>query len=269
MSKKQVNDVELFYEEWGTGEDTIVFSHGYLMDHTMFQGQIDVFKEQFRCVAYDHRSHGRSQTITEPYTIDAIVNDAIAFIESLAVGPVHFVGMSTGGFVGLRVALRRPDLLKSLVLMDTSAEPDDAKTLNQYNLLLKTVQTVGWRLVIGQVMSILFGQTFLDNPQRKDDVKKWRGIITGHERKGMVVFGKAIFSRDDVLPQLAKLSVPTVVIVGKDDAATPLAMSQRMADRIPDCRLRIVPDAGHSAAVERPQAVAEAMQLFYERVGIM
>ena len=121
MPQIQANNVALFYEEKGSGPEVMLFSHGYLMDHTMYDHQVEAFKDRFRCIAYDQRGHGRSEAITSSYDVDALVNDAIGLIEALKIGPVHFVGMSTGGFVGLRLALRRPDLLKSLVLIDTSA----------------------------------------------------------------------------------------------------------------------------------------------------
>lgn len=269
MPQIRVNNVELFYEEKGSGSDVMLFSHGFLMDHTMFDFQTDAFKEHFRCIAYDHRGHGRSEVITSSYDLDALVNDAIGLIEALAIGPVHFVGMSTGGFVGMRIALRRPELLKSLILIDTSADAEDKDKLKQYNLLLKTVNLVGWRPVIGRVMPILFNEVFLKDSQRQAEVKKWRGIISGHNTKAVTAFANAIFSRDSVVNQLNSITVPAVVIVGKHDAATPTTYAQTMVDRINDTRLRVISDAGHSAVVEKPRAVTEAMRGFYERVGIL
>ncbi len=269
MPQIRVNDVELFYEEKGAGSEVMLFSHGYLMNHTMYDAQVEQFKDRFRCIAYDQRGHGRSENVTSSYNLDALVNDAIALIEALNIAPVHFVGLSTGGFVGLRIALRRPELLKSLVLIDTSADAEEKDKLKQYNLLLKTINLVGWRPVIGRVMSILFYETFLKDPQRQAEVKKWRGIITGHNTKAITAFADAIFNRDSVIDRLGQIKTPSVVIVGKHDAATPSAHAQTIADGIHDCRLRVVPDAGHSAPIEKPLAVAEAMRLFYERVGIL
>lgn len=269
MPQIKVNNVELFYEEKGSGSEVMLFSHGYLMNHTMYDGQIEVFQDQFRCIAYDQRGHGRSEVVTSSYDLNAIVNDAIALIEALKIGPVHFVGMSTGGFVGLRVAIRRPDLLKSLVLIDTSADAEEKGKLKQYNLLLKTVNLVGWRPVIGRVMPILFYEVFLKDPGRQAEVKKWRSIISGHDTQAVTAFANAIFSRDSVVDQLQGIKTPTVVIVGKHDVATPTAYAQTMADRIHDARMRVIADAGHSSPVEKPRAVAEAMRAFYERVGIL
>ncbi|MCB9006721.1 MAG: alpha/beta hydrolase [Ardenticatenaceae bacterium] len=264
MPQIRVNNVELFYEEQGSGSEVMLFSHGYLMDHTMYAGQIEAFKDRFRCVAYDHRGHGRSEQVTSSYDLDALVNDAIALIEALEIGPVHFVGMSTGGFVGLRLALRRPDFCGAHRHL---ADAEDKK-IEAVQLAAKNGE-YGWLATRRLAGNAIFYEVFLDDDQRKDEVKKWRGIITGHNTKAVTAFANAIFSRDSVVDQLGNIQTPTVVIVGKHDSATPASYSQTMADRIHDCRLRVIPDSGHSSPVEKPRAVAEAMRVFFERVGIL
>lgn len=268
MPKIRVNNVELYYEESGAGPETLVFSHGYLMSHEMFAAQIEALKGRFRCVAYDHRGHGQSEVTDGGYEVENLAADGAAFIEALGYGPVHFAGMSTGGFVGMRIAINHPELLKSLILIDTSAEPEDPKKLTQYNLLLNTVKTLGWRPVIGRVMPILFHDKFLNDSKRKAEVDKWRKIITGHEKRGVIQFGKGIFARGSIVSELPKIKVPTVVMVGKHDVATPQTYAQQIADNIPDARLRIIPDAGHSSPVEKPTAVTEAFNVFFERIGV-
>jgi pimeloyl-ACP methyl ester carboxylesterase len=109
----------------------------------------------------------------------------------------------------------------------------------------------------------------LEDDSRKAEVKYWKDIITGHNKKGIVPFGRGIFARDSVLEQLPSLSLPTAVIVGEQDVATPPAYAQQMVDVIPNAKLYTIPDAGHSAAVEKPTAVADAMRGFYTSVGIM
>ena len=170
MSKIKVNNVELYYQSVGKGSETILFSHGYLMNNTMFNGQIAYFKDRFRCVSFDHRGHGQSEVTESGYELDNLVTDAISFIESLDLGSVHFVGMSTGGFIGMRIAIHHPNLLKSLVLMDTSAEAESKKALKKYNLLLWVVNYVGWWAVTGQVLSNLFHKSFLQDDSRQAEV---------------------------------------------------------------------------------------------------
>jgi len=267
MPKIKVNNVELHYEEFGNGEETLFFSHGYLMNKTMFDSQIDALKESFRCVAYDHRGHGKSETSKAGYELDNLVTDAIMLIEKLDRGPVHFIGMSTGGFVGMRIALRKPELLKSMILIDSSAEAESKASFRRNNLLVWVVKNFGWTPAIGKVMPILFHKTFLKDTSRKEEVDKWRNIITGHNKKGLVPFGKGIFARKSILKNLANINIQTAVIVGENDLATPIEYSRRMADVIPNAAFYSIPDAGHSAAVEKPNEVTKAIKFFFETLN--
>ncbi|MEE4245518.1 MAG: alpha/beta hydrolase [Kangiellaceae bacterium] len=264
MSKVHVNGIDLNYKTVGEGRETIVFSHGCLMNNSMFDGQIDVLKSQFKCISFDHRGHGQSDAPMSGYDMDNLVDDAIASIEAIDCGPVHFIGMSTGGFVGMRIALRRPELIKSLVLMDTSAEGEDEKALKKNNLLLWMVRHFGWWPVIGQALPIMFHKTFLKDPSRQEEVKKWKRIVTGHNKMALWHFGKGIFARDNVLSKLSSISCPTAVVVGEEDIATRPDCSERMAQEIPGALLFKVADAGHSAAIEKPQEVANAILSFYK-----
>lgn len=267
MSYVLVNGAKLFYKSVGDAQQTVLFSHGYLMNHSMFDGQIQALSQQFRCISYDHRGHGQSEVTKEGYELDNLVDDAIALIETLNLGAVHFVGMSTGGFIGMRIALKRPELLKSLVLMDTSAQAEPASDLKQYDLLMWIVKYIGWWPVINKAMRLLFYQDFLEDRTRKEEVKKWKNIITGHNKAGVIAFGKGIFSRNSVLEQLSNIDLPTAVIVGEQDVSTKPECSQKMADTIKEAKLYTISHAGHSAAVEQPQKVAQAMQSFYNGIS--
>ena len=264
---KKSNGAELFYQSVGEGSETILFSHGFLLDHSMFDGPINSLKNTFRCVAYDHRGHGNSEVTKEGYALDNLVKDAIALIESFAVGPVHFVGMSTGGFVAMRVALKRPDLIKSLVLMDTSAEAEASKAVKRYQLLLWMVKYVGMWSVVNKVMPIMFHQSFLKDKSRKAEVNKWRHIVTGQNKQAMVSFGQGIFARKSVLQQLNALQMPVAVIVGEHDMATPPIHAQRMHEAISQSKIYTIANAGHSAAIETPSSVTDAMIDFYATIN--
>ncbi len=122
MPEVDLDGVRLSFVERGSGAETVVFSHSYLLDHRHFEPQVAALEDRFRVLAYDHRDHGGSERPDGPYEMDAIYVDAVRFVEAMCDGPVHFVGLSTGGFVGVRLGIRRPDLLRSLVLMGTSAE---------------------------------------------------------------------------------------------------------------------------------------------------
>ena len=122
MPTLKANDVELFYTEQGTGAETIVFGHGLLMDTTMWDLVAPQFADNYRVICFDFRGQGQSQDPGKAYDIDNLVKDTAALIRSLCTQPVHYVGLSMGGMVGMPLAARHPDLLSSLILLDTSAQ---------------------------------------------------------------------------------------------------------------------------------------------------
>ena len=124
MPNLDVNGTTLFYKDTGPGStgETIVFSHGLLWNTALFAPQIAALRDRYRCVAWDHRGQGKSASGPHRNCIgmELVWQDAVALIEKLGLGAVHFVGLSMGGFVAMRMAARRPDLVKTLVLLETS-----------------------------------------------------------------------------------------------------------------------------------------------------
>ena len=152
MPTIRVNGVDLYYESHGTGAECLVFSHGLLMSGAMFRAQVEHFSGRFRVVVYDHRGQGRSEVTRGGYTMDNLAVDAASLIEGLELGPCHFAGLSMGGFVGLRLAARRPELLRSCILLETSADPEPPDTISRYRTLSLVARTIGPWVVAGKVM---------------------------------------------------------------------------------------------------------------------
>jgi 3-oxoadipate enol-lactonase len=262
MPKISVNGASIHYEDMGSGPDKIVFSHSYLVDSYHFFPQMQALKDKYRCLAYDHRGHGQSEVTEDGYDMENLYADALGFIEGLDCAPCHFVGLSTGGFIGLRLAIRRPDLLKSLILMDTSADAEPEENLKQYKMLLFVVRWFGYRPVVGRVMPLFFGKKFLNDPARQDQVKEWRQRLMANDRKAMIKFGQGIFAREGVYDQLGQIKTPTLMVVGEEDVPTPKAKAERIAQGIPGARLVSIPDAGHLCTVDEPAAVTTAIEAF-------
>jgi len=262
MPQVRVNGVNLFYEETGAGPETMVFSHSYLLDYTHFRPQMEHFRDRCRCLAYDHRGHGQSEATPDGYDMENLYADAVAFIEAMNCAPCHWVGLSTGGFIGLRLGLRRPDLVKSLILMDTSADEEPKENMFQYNLLLWVFRLLGPTPVIGRLMPIFFGKKFLNDPSQQSAIEEQKAALKANNRLAVFKFGKGIFSRRSVFPQLGEIKTPTLMMVGQEDMPTPLVKAERIVQGIPGAKLAVIPEAGHISTLENPGAVNTAMEEF-------
>lgn len=262
MPQIQINGASIFYEEAGTGPETIVFSHGLLMNGDMFSEQVKALSGRYRCISYDHRGQSRSEVTATGYDMDSLTEDAAELIRKLDCAPCHFAGLSMGGFVGMRLAIRQPELLRSLILMETTADPEPEQNRGPYRRLAFIGRWLSFRLVIKPLMNIMFGRSFLEDPSKEPIRTKWRNHLLGLNRIGTSKAAHGVIDREGVYDQLSAIATPTLIIVGEEDVATPPPKSERMHEGISGSVLKKLPRGGHSASIEEPEAVTGAMEEF-------
>ena len=264
VPKVNVNGVELFYKESGSGAETIVFSHGLLMDHSMFEAQRAAFEERYRVIAYDHRGQGESRNSGkdpgQARDMETLTIDAAALIQTLDAAPCHFAGLSMGGFIGLRLAARHSALVRTLTLMNTGPDREPWPGRLRYSFLAGLVWMVGVKPFTGTAMNALFGETTRQNPDQRPMLEEWREKLRRHPRSiARAVTG--VMTRREVTPdELRSIACPTLIIAGEDDTAQPPFRSERLASFINGSRLARIPGCGHSSSLEAAQAVSQAMQ---------
>lgn len=257
--------VKLYYEEMGTGPETIVFSHGLLWSHKMFRAQMEHLSDRYRVIAYDHRGQGQSEVTPQGYDMDTLTEDAVALLDGLGVERCHFAGLSMGGFVAMRMAIRYPDRVQSLILLETSAQAEPRENVPRYRMLNTIVKIFGAWAVRKPVLKIMFGQSFLQDENRRDVRQKWGRELTSNKRT-ITRAVQGVIDRTAVpADQLAAISCPTLIIVGEEDVATVPAKSEYMAAHIPGAELVRIPRAGHTSTVEEPELVNQALDQFLRK----
>ena len=267
MSTVNVNGARVYFEDQGGAGETVVFSHGLLFDRRMFDDQVKVLSAHFRCVAFDWRGQGATETTRSGYDMDSLTDDAAAFIGALGLAPCHFIGLSMGGYAGLDLAIRRPELLRSLVLMSAPAEAWSPGTAARMLLLAHIARVFGLRSVVGRVMSGFFGPTFNSDPEREDERAFWRAQVCAVDRVGAYRTVLGLASRRGVTGELGRITTPTLIIAGEEDINFPHEEARRMAAGIPHAELVTIPHAGHYSAIEQPEDVTRAIASFLSRVS--
>lgn len=266
----EVNGAKVYIEDTGApagrpDAPAVVFGHGLLFSGRMYAAQVARLKDRYRCVTIDWRGQGKSPASPGGADMDTLAEDAAAIIEGLNAGPVHYVGLSMGGFVGMRLGARRPELLRSLCLLDTSSGPEDPDNVSKYRLLARVYRVVGMRPVSSQVTPIMFGKTYLASDKGKAGVKEFLQALSEVKRPGMVRAILGVTDRPPIFDELAKIHTPTLVIVGEEDVATPVVLSKTMVGAIAGARLEIVPEAGHSSTVEQPERLSDLIETFVDQ----
>jgi pimeloyl-ACP methyl ester carboxylesterase len=256
---------KIHHVEEGKGP-AVVFAHGFCMDHTMFAAQFEDLPETYRCVAWDMRGHGRSECPPGPWTMQDLVVDLIAFIEGVNARPCHLVGMSIGGMIAMRLAMQREDLVRSLVLIDTTAEVYADELVGVYRGFQEQIASndgIPDDLAEG-TLPIFYGPSFMEaNPDAlKFHVERQKEMHATALVQGL----EALLGRDRLVERLGEIRVPTLVIHGEVDQALAIAEGEQLAEGIPGAELIRVPDAGHSTPLEAPDVVNEALAGFFARV---
>jgi pimeloyl-ACP methyl ester carboxylesterase len=240
----------------------VVLGHGLLFSTTMWRHQVEALRPTYRCVALDWRGQGGTPATADGYDMDTLYADAVALIEHLDVGPVHYAGLSMGGFVGLRLAARRPDLVRSLTLIDTSAGPEDPANVGRYKLLASLYRLLGWRPLRSRVAPIMFSAEFLATSQGREVVETWSAELGQQGRRGTQQAILGVVNRLAVDDEVPAIKVPTMLISGSEDVATPTDRADAIADVLPDVESVTLAGVGHVSALEAPDAVTEALLPF-------
>jgi pimeloyl-ACP methyl ester carboxylesterase len=262
-----IRGAKIYYEEHGRGTETIVFSHGLLLDGRMFDAQVRRLSDRYRCVVFDHRGQGRSDASEMPMIdMETLYDDASVLIETLGLGAVHWVGLSMGGFVGLRLAARRPELLKSLTLIATAADIEPPKNMSKYAMLTRVARFGNPAWVSSPVLKLMFGESFLKDPQHADERRRWVKILETRPRS-IYRAVRGVLYRTSVVAECKRIAAPCLVIHGAEDRAISRRRSEHLAE-LTRARLVILERCGHLATVESPDSVSDAIEEFLENVNV-
>lgn len=247
----------------GTGPP-VVFSHGTLMDWTMFEPQLDALADDYRTVAYNHRA--RTEHGHEPYDLDDLVEDCEAVLDAAGIDSCVLAGMSMGGFMALRFALAHPERLEGLVFIDSMAEPHPEDEQDEYEGMIEATRAAGRADPdVAEIAShLLFGETSV--AERPDLVETWIDRWLTYPGEAIYHEVKSWLHRPGVADRLDEIDVPALVLHGEEDTALDPAKGEALADGLPNGRFEAVPEAGHSSNLENPDVANAAIREFLETV---
>ena len=263
MPHALLNGASLWYDETGAGGETVVFGHGLAFSGAMFEAQVAALRDRYRCVTFDLRGHGQSELTTDGYDMDTLADDAVALIERLGGGPVHLIGLSIGGFTGLRVGLRKPQLLRSLTLIGSRAF-DGSETALAFKAVPFIARTLGMRFLAGALMKSMFSSAFLGDPARAPLREKWRQHFLADRQLGVARAARGVIAQRSVLPELGGLRLPVLMIRGEVDKVVPREGAERTITAIPGGRMVTIPGAGHACNIEQPGQVNRVIAEFLQ-----
>lgn len=260
MPTASVNGINMYYEYQGSGFP-VLFSHSFTSDCTMWTLQAPVVSHRYQFITYDIRGMGRTDAPPGEYSIDLHTEDLYQLVHHLGLRQFVLGGLSIGGMIGVHFALAHQDLLKGLIIADSSAARPYTPQLVNPEPYIQIAQSRGMAGLADHVISNkLLAPHLLDNPYA---IKEYRDRMACNNVIGYCSGMRALSRMRDRTAELGKITVPTLIIVGDLDAPF-IEPSKLMHERIPGSKLVVIPGAGHLANIERPSEFNEAMMAFLD-----
>ncbi len=259
MPKANVNGIDVAYEVHGDGTP-LVLAHGYTASKEMWDAQIGPFSEKYRTVVYDLRGHGESEAppADDPaYTLDTYVEDQRALMEHLGIDRAYIGGLSMGGRIAMRFALKYPNMVRALLLLDASAE-GMPHMRGQREAIEGVVRSKGVAAVLRNLFSR--GAELLGANRPEDlpeGVRAHIDRLAAMSPDGALGAWEALAEQESVLERLSEIAAPTLIVVGDKDAF--VAPSEEMKKRMPEARFVLIKDSIHGTCLWQPEKFTSAV----------
>lgn len=228
---------------------TLVLSNSLGTDYAMWDDQVPALERHFRLLRYDQRGHGRTPATPGPYKLDELGTDVLELLDHLGLRRVHFAGLSLGGMIGLWLGAHAPERVDRLALLCTSAALP-----GNWIERAALVREHGTASLVDATLQRWFTARALS---RTDVTGKVAAMLRACTSEGYAGCCEAI-AEMDLRPVLPRITVPTLVLSGRDDPATPPEHGERIA-RGCGARFEVLDDAAHLANVERADTVTQLL----------
>jgi pimeloyl-ACP methyl ester carboxylesterase len=257
MAGMLVNGIGLHFEEYGSGLPVSLL-HGFAGTTRMWEPQIDALSASYRLIVHDMRGHGDSDAPPEPerYSLDLLLEDWHRLLTSLNATPAVVGGLSLGGYLALHFALQHPGLVRGLILADTGPGYRNSERSAEWNAS---------RLDCARVLEEGGMDAFIRSPYSVDDYYTSPEIMRALDPVGLANVSKTVMIDMWGIDRLGEIRVPALILCGERDMPF-LAASDYMERAIANARKVIIPNAGHGANVDNPDAFNDAVLKFLSEI---
>ena len=255
--KTTVRGVELDYDDQGSGLP-IVLIHGFPFSRRMWRPQVPALEKTCRLITPDLRGFGESGGT--PSTLEELAEDIHGLVEQLKLPQFVLGGFSMGGYVLFRYLARHASRVRAVMLLDTRAEADPPEARERRYAAIERIKTEGPQGFLEDFLKLVLSPVSLD--ARPMVAGEARRLMAGTSVDALTGGLVAIAERPDSTPLLATIAVPTLIVVGEDDKATPVDSARKMYEAVKGSTLVIIPEAGHLSNLEQPNQFNAALLEF-------
>ncbi|MBK7867557.1 MAG: alpha/beta hydrolase [Ignavibacteriales bacterium] len=245
---RHITSTRNIFHEYGNGDKTILFIHGFIFDSTLWQRQIPALAEDYKIIVPDLRGFGGSTDCDGMITMESYVDDLFEILkEQMIVKPV-LAGLSMGGYAALRMAERSPEKFSGLVLFDTRAAADSDEAKLKRAAGVRILKHGGLNTYAATLMEAVFSAGFKE--REPDEFQSFIDRASGINPKGAIGALLAMMGRTSTISFLESATLPVLALCGEFDTLTPPTEMLQMMSNVKNGEFHIVPDAGHAAPYE-------------------
>ena len=257
----QVNDLMLSYNNHGPeNAPVIIFIHGFPLNKSMWDKQLEELKKYYRVIAYDIRGHGNSEAGHGEFSIDVFVHELIGLMDTLQLGKVTLCGLSMGGYIALKAVEEFPDRFEALVLSDTQCIADSAEAKAKRMMAIEKIKQQGMENYADESIKNLFAAESFST--KKEEIAAVREMIVNTSGKSIFNTLHALADRKETCSHLHNIKIPVLIMVGREDKITPLTSAYMMHDKIQFAAICIIEHAGHLSNMENPEEFNYQLKIF-------
>jgi 3-oxoadipate enol-lactonase len=261
----EVNNFNLSYDDVGEGRIPIIFLHGFPFDKSMWKEQCEFLKTSYRLIACDIRGFGKSTDESSPLNMNLFADDLIHFMDKLAIDKAIVCGLSMGGFVTLNAAKRYSERFEALILCDTQCIADTPEVREKRLATIAEIDEKGTAdFNEGFIKSVFHEDSLM---HKKELVENLRSVVFTNSPHIITQGLLALAARTETCSILNKITIPTLIICGREDKVTPLEQSEFLKEHIEGSILKVIDNAGHVSNLEQPRAFNEYINEFLMNLG--
>jgi len=250
MAVIRIDNIQMAYTDSGMGRP-VVLIHGYPFNRSLWNEQVAELSHSYRVIVPDLRGFGESDSSTGPATMDRMAQDVTLLLDHLGISRAVIGGLSMGGYVALAFYKQFPSRVRALILADTRAQADTEEGKQTRAQQAEKALAEGMAGIADAMLPKLLTPDTVS--KRPEIVKRVRDMMLKTKPEGTAAALLGMAQRDDQTQLLPQISSPVLIVVGAEDAITPVADSEKMHNAIAGSRLVVLENAGHVSNLERTE----------------
>jgi len=242
------NQAVSYIDEGSINDPAIIFIHGFPLNMSMWDKQIEELKKNYRVIAYDIRGHGNSDAGDDDFSIELFVNDLLSLMDTLRIDKTILCGFSMGGYIALNAIENYPERFVALLLCDTNCTEDKPEAKEKRMMAIESIKEKGLEQYADESLKKLFAPISLS--KRIGEINIVKEMILKTSKQSIYKTLHALAERKETCSKLSEIKVPVLIMVGKEDEITPPEVALLMQEKIKGSKLHIIEQAGHLSNIE-------------------